>query len=135
MLSAAVTLPSCFRERSTLFKHRSAEFYNSMSSYVTLLLTDMSLTVLEACFLAVISYFWVGMRDGLGNFFYFLSMLIALECAGQALGRLLCALYRKRVTANSGSLVIILVFGSLMHIFFTHCALPIKLFTQLSYSL
>ena len=39
-------------------------------------------------------------------------MLIALECAGQALGRLLCALYRKQVTANSASSVIILVFGT-----------------------
>jgi len=39
-------------------------------------------------------------------------MLIALECAGQALGRLLCALYRKQVTANSMSSVVILVFGT-----------------------
>lgn len=39
-------------------------------------------------------------------------MLIALECAGQALGRLLCALYRSMVTANSVSSVIILVFGT-----------------------
>lgn len=62
MLSAAVTLPSCFRERSTLFKHRSAEFYDSKSSYIALLLTDMPLSLLEACLLAVISYFWVGMR-------------------------------------------------------------------------
>ena len=105
MLSAAVTLPSCFRERATLFKHRSAEFYDSKSSYIALLLTDAPLSFLEACILAIISYFWVGMRSGAGNFVYFLFMLIALECAGQALGRLLCALYRKQVTANSMSSV------------------------------
>ena len=62
MLSAAVTLPSCFRERATLFKHRSAEFYDSKSSYIALLLTDAPLSILEACILAVVSYFWVGMR-------------------------------------------------------------------------
>lgn len=62
MLSAAVTLPSCFRERSTLFKHRSAEFYDSKSSYLALLITDAPLSVLEACILAFTSYFWVGMR-------------------------------------------------------------------------
>ncbi|KAL7543865.1 hypothetical protein ACHAXR_013237 [Thalassiosira sp. AJA248-18] len=112
MLSAAVTLPSCFRERATLFKHRSAEFYDSKSSYIALLLTDAPLSILEACLLAVVSYFWVGLRTGAGNFAYFLGMLIALECAGQALGRLLCALYRKQVTANSMSSVIILVFGT-----------------------
>lgn len=112
MLSAAVTLPSCFRERSTLFKHRSAEFYDSKSSYISLLLTDAPLSILEAVLLATISYFWVGMRSGEGNFLYFMGMLIALECAGQALGRLLCALFRKQVTANSASSVIILVFGT-----------------------
>ncbi|KAL9190425.1 hypothetical protein ACHAXT_007636 [Thalassiosira profunda] len=112
MLSAAVTLPSCFRERSTLFKHRSAEFYDSKSSYIAMVLTDSPLSLLEAFLLAIISYFWVGMRSGAGHFFYFLGMLIALECAGQALGRLLCALYRKQVTANSMSSVIILIFGT-----------------------
>ena len=112
MLSAAVTLPSCFRERTTLFKHRSAEFYDSTSSYISLLLTDAPLSILEAILLALVSYFWVGMRGGAGHFFYFMGMLIALECAGQALGRLLCGLYRKQVTANSMSSVIILVFGT-----------------------
>ena len=112
MLSAAVTLPSCFRERTTLFKHRSAEFYDSTSSYISLLLTDAPLSILEAILLALMSYFWVGMRGGAGHFFYFMGMLIALECAGQALGRLLCGLYRKQVTANSMSSVIILVFGT-----------------------
>lgn len=62
MLSAAVTLPSCFRERSTLFKHRSAKFYCSKSSYIALLLSDAPLSILEAILLSVISYFWVGMR-------------------------------------------------------------------------
>ena len=62
MLSAAVTLPSCFRERTTLFKHRSAEFYDMGSSYLAMLLTDAPLSILEACLLAVVSYFWVGMR-------------------------------------------------------------------------
>ena len=62
MLSAAVTLPSCFRERATLFKHRSAEFYCSGSSYIALLLSDAPLSILEAILLSVISYFWVGMR-------------------------------------------------------------------------
>jgi hypothetical protein len=65
MLSAAVTLPSCFRERATLFKHRSAEFYCSKSSYIALLLSDAPLSILEAILLSVISYFWVGMRVSL----------------------------------------------------------------------
>lgn len=112
MLSAAVTLPSGFRERATLFKHRSAEFYCAKSSYIALLVTDAPLSILEAIFLSVVSYFWVGMRNGASEFFYFLGMLIALECAGQSLGRLLCAVCRKQVTANSLSSVIILVFGT-----------------------
>lgn len=51
-------------------------------------------------------------------------MLIALECAGQALGRLLCALYRKQVTANSVSSVIILVFGTVGGFMPSHMAIP-----------
>ena len=52
------------------------------------------------------------MQSGAGHFFYFLGMLIALEFTGQALGRLLCALCRKQVTANSMSSVVILIFGT-----------------------
>mmetsp|Transcript_19839 Transcript_19839/g.41589 ORF Transcript_19839/g.41589 Transcript_19839/m.41589 type:complete len:160 (-) Transcript_19839:672-1151(-) len=123
MLLAAVTLPSCFREHPTLFKHRSAEFYN-LTPYASLLLTDMSLSVLEVYFLAVILFFWVGMRDSLGNFFYFLGMLFALKCVGQALSRLLCTLYQKQVTANSSSLVIILVFSTMGGLMPSYASIP-----------
>ena len=135
-------LPSCFRERSTLFKHRSAEFYDSASSYVAPLLTDVPLSILEACLLAVVSYFLAGMRvrgplplaptfarpflircntrglsdayrtprsqNDAGYFFYFLFVLVALESAGGAHGRLLCALCQMQVTANSASSIVIL---------------------------
>jgi hypothetical protein len=35
MLSAAITIPQTFRERVTLYKHRSAEFYSSRVYYLT----------------------------------------------------------------------------------------------------
>lgn len=112
MLSAAVTIPSGFRERETLFKHRSAEFYSGRVAYFASIITDAPMSILEAILLSSISYHWVGLSDAAGDFIYFMCMLIALECAGQALGRLLCALCRKQVTANALSSVIILVFGT-----------------------
>jgi ATP-binding cassette subfamily G (WHITE) protein 2 (SNQ2) len=94
MLSAAVTIPSSFRERVTLFKHRSGEFYSGRIAYVVQIITDMPLSLLEAILLSSVSYFWVDMRAGPGPFFYFMFTLIGLEFVGQALGRLLCALLR-----------------------------------------
>ena len=113
MLSAAVTIPSSFRERVTLFKHRSAEFYDGRIAYVAQVITDAPLSILEAILLSTISYFWVDMNSSkTGKFIYFVATLVALECAGQALGRLLCALCRKQVTANAMSSIIILIFGT-----------------------
>jgi hypothetical protein len=112
MLSAAITIPQTFRERITLFKHRSAEFYSGRVAYVTQVLLDIPLSVLEAVLLSVLSYFWVGMREGGNHFMFFLGTLIGLEFVGQAFGRLLCALSRKQVHANSLSSVFILVFGT-----------------------
>jgi ABC-type multidrug transport system ATPase subunit len=59
MLSAAVTIPSMFRDRVTLFKHRSAEFYSGRIAYAAQILIDTPLSLLEAFLLATISYFWV----------------------------------------------------------------------------
>lgn len=112
MLSAAVTIPSSFRERVTLFKQRSAEFYSGRVAYLSQVLMDMPLSVLEAVLLSSISYFWVDMNIGANHFFFFMGTLIALECVGQALGRLLCALLRKQVSANAMSSVLILMFGT-----------------------
>eukprot|EP00547_Thalassionema_nitzschioides_P003041 CAMPEP_0194205690 /NCGR_PEP_ID=MMETSP0156-20130528/4909_1 /TAXON_ID=33649 /ORGANISM="Thalassionema nitzschioides, Strain L26-B" /LENGTH=1620 /DNA_ID=CAMNT_0038932039 /DNA_START=162 /DNA_END=5024 /DNA_ORIENTATION=+ len=112
MLSAAVTIPSSFRERVTLFKHRSAEFYDGRIAYLAQLVTDAPLSLFEAILLSCISYFWVGMNQNAGAFFYFMGTLIALEFAGQALGRLLCAVCNKQVTANAMSSVVILIFGT-----------------------
>lgn len=112
MLSAAVTIPSSFRERITLFKHRSAEFYDGRVAYLAQLVTDAPLSIFEAILLSCISYFWVGMNKKAGCFFYFMGTLIALEFAGQALGRLLCAVCNKQVTANATSSVVILIFGT-----------------------
>jgi hypothetical protein len=112
MLSAAVTIPSSFRERVTLFKQRSAEFYSGRVAYLSQVLMDMPLSVLEAVLLSSISYFWVDMNSGANHFFFFMGTLIALECVGQALGRLLCALLRKQVSANAMSSVLILMFGT-----------------------
>ena len=78
MLSAAITIPQTFRERVTLFKHRSAEFYSGRVAYVTQMLLDIPLSVLEAVLLSVIGYFWVGMNPGVPNFFYFMGVLIGL---------------------------------------------------------
>jgi ABC-type multidrug transport system fused ATPase/permease subunit len=52
------------------------------------------------------------MRPGANHYFYFLGTLVALECVGQALGRLLCAACRKQATANAMSSVVILIFGT-----------------------
>jgi hypothetical protein len=52
------------------------------------------------------------MRPEANHYFYFLGTLIALECVGQALGRLLCAVFRKQVTANAMSSIVILIFGT-----------------------
>ena len=112
MLSAAVTIPSAYRERVTLFKHRSAEFYSGQVAYLAQIITDAPLSILEAVLLSSISYYWVDMNPRAGDFLYFMGTLIALECAGQALGRLLCALYRKQVTANAMSSIVILIFGT-----------------------
>ena len=112
MLSAAVTIPSAYRERVTLFKHRSAEFYSGKVAYLAQVITDAPLSIWEAVLLSCISYFWVGMSSKPGDFFYFMGILIGLESAGQALGRLLCALCRKQVTANAMSSVVILLFGT-----------------------
>jgi hypothetical protein len=100
MLSAAITIPQTFRERLTLFKHRSAEFYSGRVAYVTQVLLDIPLSVLEAVLLSLLSYFWVDMREGGNHFGFFLGTLIGLEFVGQAFGRLLCALSRKQVHAN-----------------------------------
>jgi ABC-type multidrug transport system ATPase subunit len=112
MLSAAVTIPSSFRERVTLFKQRSAEFYSGRVAYLSQVLMDLPLSVLEAVLLSSISYFWVDMNQGANHFFFFMGTLIALECVGQALGRLLCALLRKQVSANAMSSVLILLCGT-----------------------
>jgi hypothetical protein len=112
MLSAAITIPQTFRERITLFKHRSAEFYSGRVAYVTQVLLDIPLSVLEAVLLSFLSYFWVDMREGGNHFVFFLGTLIGLEFVGQAFGRLLCAVSRKQVHANSLSSVFILVFGT-----------------------
>ncbi|KAG7354193.1 ABC-2 type transporter [Nitzschia inconspicua] len=112
MLSAEITIPSMYRDRVTLFKHRSAEFYSGRIAYVVQVLVDTPLSLLEAFLLATISYFWVDMRSGPKHYFYFLGTLIALECVGQALGRFLCAVFRKQVTANAMSSIVILIFGT-----------------------
>ena len=59
MLSAAVTIPSMFRDRVTLYKHRSAEFYSGRIAYAAQIITDLPLSLLEGILLASISYFWV----------------------------------------------------------------------------
>lgn len=112
MLSAAITIPQTFRDRVTLFKHRSAEFYSGRVAYLTQVLLDVPLSILEAVILASISYYWVGMQSEGNHFFFFLGTLIGLEFVGQAFGRLLCAVSRKQVYANSLSSVCILIFGT-----------------------
>jgi ABC-type multidrug transport system ATPase subunit len=112
MLSAAVTIPSAYRERETLFKHRFAEFFSGRVAYVAQVLTDAPLSILEAVIISTTSYFWVDLQVGSGKFFYFMGTLIGLEFVGQALGRLLCAVYRKQVTANAVSSIVILIFGT-----------------------
>lgn len=112
MLSAAITIPQTFRDRVTLFKHRSAEFYSGRLAYVTQVLVDIPLAILEAVLLASLSYSWVGMNGGANHFFFFMGTLIGLEFAGQAFGRFLCAISRKQVYANSWSSVCLLIFGT-----------------------
>jgi ATP-binding cassette subfamily G (WHITE) protein 2 (SNQ2) len=115
MLSAAVTIPASFRERTTLFKHRRAEFFSGRVAYMTQMLLDAPLSILEAVLLSSIGYFWVGMNTNGGaakHFFFFMACLIGLEFVGQAFGRLLCSLVRKEVSANAVSSVCILIFAT-----------------------
>uniref|UniRef100_A0A7S2UBS7 ABC transporter domain-containing protein n=1 Tax=Attheya septentrionalis TaxID=420275 RepID=A0A7S2UBS7_9STRA len=139
MLSAAVTIPSSFRERVTLFKLRSAEFFSGRVFYIAQVLTDAPLSILEAILLSSISYFWVDMNSGANHFFYFLGTMIGLECVGQALGRLLCALFRKQVTANACSSVAILLCGTVGGFMPAYGSIPTILrwfswFTPVSYA-
>jgi ABC-type multidrug transport system permease subunit len=124
MLSAAITIPQTFRDRVTLFKHRSAEFYSGRVAYLTQVLLDMPLSILEAVILASISYYWVGMQSEANHFFFFLGTLIGLEFVGQAFGRLLCAVSRKQVSANSLSSVLILIFGTVASFMPSYNAIP-----------
>lgn len=124
MLSAAITIPSTFRDRVTLFKHRSAEFYSGRIAYIIQMLLDVPLSILEAFLLASISYYWVDMQSGANHFFNFVGVLIGLEFVGQAFGRFLCAVSRKQVTANSLSSVIILFFGTVAGFMPNYEAIP-----------
>lgn len=124
MLSSAITIPQTFRERVTLYKHRTAEFYSSRVAYYTQVILDIPLSVLEAVLLASISYFWVRLTPTARNFFYFLGVLIGLECVGQAFGRLLCAVARKQVYANTLSSVFLLIFGTVAGFMPTYEAIP-----------
>jgi ABC-type multidrug transport system permease subunit len=112
MLSSAVVLPQGFRQRPTLYKHRVAEFYSGRIAYLSQVVMDIPLSIMEAILLSIISYFWVDMRSGAGYFFYFWGTLVGLEFVGQALGRLLVALIRKQVSANAWSTVLIIGFGT-----------------------
>lgn len=124
MLSSAVVLPEGFRQRTTLFKHRSAEFFSGRIAYLAQVLMDIPLAVLEALILASISYFWVDMNPGVANFFYFAGSLIGLEFVGQAFGRLLCATFRKQVSANAMSTVVIIGWGTVAGFMPTYGGIP-----------
>ena len=124
MLSAAITIPQTFRDRVTLFKHRSAEFYSGRIAYITNVLLDIPLSILEAIILASISYFWIGMKSGADHFFFFLGSLIGLEFFGQAFGRFLCAVSRKQVSANTMSSIFLLVFGTVAGFMPAYNAIP-----------
>jgi ABC-type multidrug transport system permease subunit len=112
MLSAAVTIPDGFRQRSTLFKHRDAEFYSGRMAHIVQVVLDLPLSILEATLIATISYWWVGMTPGANHFFFFLGTLIGLECVGQAFARVLCAVSRTQVAANVTSSLCILLFAT-----------------------
>lgn len=126
MLSSAVVLPEGFRQRPTLFKHRSAEFFSGRIAYLAQVLMDIPLAVLEATLLSSISYFWVDMNtdSGAGAYFYFLGCLIGLEFVGQAFGRLLCALFRKQVSANSMSTIVIIGWGTVAGFMPSYSGIP-----------
>jgi ABC-type multidrug transport system fused ATPase/permease subunit len=109
MLSAAVTIPANFRQRSTLFKHRSAEFYSGRVEYLTRVVLDIPLSVLEAILLASISYYWVDMNPDPNRFLFFMGVLIALEMVGQAIGRFLSAVIQTQVMANTMSSLLIFI--------------------------
>ena len=127
MLSAAITIPFSFRERVTLFKHRTAEFYSGRVAYITQVLVDLPLSILEAVLLGVTSYFWVDMNKGANHFTYFLGILIGLEFVGQALGRLLCSISRKQIFANILSSVVILIFGTVAGFMPAYDSIPVLL--------
>jgi hypothetical protein len=124
MLSSAVVLPEAFRQRPTLFKHRSAEFFSGRVAYFAQVMVDIPLSIAEAILLSAISYYWVDMNPGAEHFFYFMGTLIGLEFVGQAFGRLLCALFRKQVSANAMSTVVIIGFGTVAGFMPSYSAIP-----------
>jgi hypothetical protein len=111
-LSAAFTIPLLFRERITLFKHRTAQFYSGRIAYVTQVVLDIPLNLLEAIILASIAYYWVGLNSAPSRFFFYLGVLAALEMAGQALARFLSSLSKEQIYATSMSSIWMLIMGS-----------------------
>lgn len=111
-LSAAFTIPMQFRERVTLFKHRTAQFYSGRIAYITQVILDIPLNLLEAIILASISYYWVGLNSSPNRFFFFLGVLAALEMAGQAFARFVSSVSKEQIYATSLSSIWMLVFGS-----------------------
>ena len=111
-LSAAFTIPMQFRERVTLFKHRTAQFYSGRIAYITQVILDIPLNLLEAIILASISYYWAGLNSSPNRFFFFLGILAALEMAGQAFARFISSVSKEQIYATSLSSIWMLVFGS-----------------------
>ena len=114
MLSAAITLPSNFRQRQVYFKHKSAELYSDVVYYLgSLIVLEVPLSIVEALVLSLIPYFWIGLTPGADRYFYFFGILFGLECVGQSFSRLMAACTRTDVLANTLTTLYIFISGAI----------------------
>jgi len=113
MLSNGVTSPYLFAERASILKFRSAEFFSGPVYYITNIILDMPLSIIEPILLSSISYYWVDMNKGANHFLFFLLVLIGIENVGQALARFGCSFFRN-LQAN---VIFSLVYGFISFIF------------------
>lgn len=114
MLSAAITLPSNFRQRQVYFKHKSAEVYSDWVYYLGgLVVLELPLSIIEAFVLSLIPYFWIGLTPGAERYFYFFGILLGLECVGQSFSRFMAASTRTDVLANTLTTLYIFISGAI----------------------
>jgi len=89
LTSCMSPLEDHFHDRLTFYAHREASFYRTSSYYIANVLYNTPVTLLEASFLSVLSFFFVGMSGGFVGFMYFWVMACFMNLNGLAISRIL----------------------------------------------